>query len=628
MKKIAALLVALMMLLSACAFAETEMEESPALDYLTRAMGAGTLEEIVSLISQAVEADPESTDVLFAAFQMLVFSDAEGQYYAQLEDTLRRLIAVSGKKGADVFVQCVETMAFSGRAEEIIPLAEELSAANPEDTTYRSALAEALYYADRHEDALLLLDDELAQGSMELLDLRATMLMGLFRYDEAIETYQQMEAQWPMWMTGTYGLYDVYKVSGDFDRAARMIDKMLMNGAGDDLWLERARIRLWNQYRPEAALDELDALLRYNPEWDDARSMRISTLTMLDRFDEAYADAEIIAEKLPEYGLLMQAIVRTNEGEWEQAQALLNACPEDSPYYAICQAYLSLVLSGGYNDFDGAYGALARAFDSGAADTFTYDSLMYLGHYYRRTGNLYQAMLSYSAADAAVFDDPSGLYYLGLTMRDAGCLDEMIAIVSMMENYYPGYYDTMALRLVLESTVGEYEAAIRTYDALNEKFPYCGELLTMTKAVLLAQTGETDAAIQMAEDFLAAQEKEEVLDYADYAYVLAYAGDAEAAQSALEKAEALLAGLSGEDASVGRVGLETTRALICLLAGDTDGCFAALTAAKDAGWPARQVLVWAECEQLAALPQLEALLSGMEDPGEWDLSAMPELPKL
>ena len=71
---------------------------------------------------------------------------------------------------------------------------------------------------------------------------------------------------------------------------------------------------------------------------------------------------------------------------------------------------------------------------------------------------------------------------------------------------------------------------------------------------------------------------------------------------------------------------EKVRAKICLLAGDTAGCFAALEAAKVAGWNAREVLLWEESAQISDLPEFARLLEGADGEGAWNVQLMPELP--
>ena len=49
------------------------------------------------------------------------------------------------------------------------------------------------------------------------------------------------------------------------------------------MWLERADIRYRRLYQPSQALDEVTRFLRYDPDWTQARLLRMDVLIMLER---------------------------------------------------------------------------------------------------------------------------------------------------------------------------------------------------------------------------------------------------------------------------------------------------------------------------------------------------------
>lgn len=625
MKKLLALLLCLLM--PFCALADEATPESPAMALLGEAMDAKTLPKAIALVEQAASLEPQSADTLATAFQVMLWLDEEGRYPDELRSLLDRIVALGDEEAENLISRCVEAAALSGRALELTDYLEELLREKPDSANYRYALSEALYYGGKTEEALALLSAPQTDESLTLSVLRASLYFDLRRWDDALAAYETIAESFPGWMAGPYGLFETYRACGDFERAARALDGLLTLGAGDDVWLDRARLRLWNCYQPEQALEEADALIRYDPEWVDARAVRVSALLLLERYDEALAEVDEIQTRNAAYAQLLRILALVNADRWDEAREVATAVEADSPYAPLAQMYLSLVESEGFGDGEAALRALGRAFEGGAAERAPADAYLYLGHAYRWQGDTAQAARAYAMSNQCTSDDTSALYYLALSCEDAGLPDELEKTLAEMELSYPGWYETLAARLVALYMAGDWQEALAVYETIDEKFPFFGKRLTMTHAVLLARTGDADGARALADAFLADAKNVDCANLADDAFLYALAGDEQAAADALARAEACLASLGAAgDIRDAAVGLETVRAQICLLSGDKDGCFAALSRAKEAGWPPRQALLWAEFESLAGDPRLDALLEGADANENWNLQLPPLTP--
>lgn len=621
-RKLLALLVALALVLTVAVAAGEETDEAQAL--LEQAYASQELSEAVSLARQAAEcAQDGDLSLVFDAFCLMAYADAEGQYADALFSVLQMLLDGAQDAQSMAFLQCVEVMAEAGRSLEMVPLAREMYAQAPEDATLTAALAEALYYGGESDEALSMLE---GAQDLQLCMLRGAFFVGLCRYDEAIGVYQEAAQAWPENLGPVYGLYTAYLCGGEFESAVRTIDKLLFGGAGDDMWLERADIRYRRLYQPSQALDEVDALLRYDPDWTQARLLRMDVLIMLERYDDALAEVERASEGDAEREALFRAIIAVNQSDWETARQSLSQIGEESPYYALARLYEACVCMQGYGELEAAYDALAQGFAAGALTSSFGEAMRYLGEYSMQTGQLEQAARAFAAyALAYELEEPDGLYLLGVACYTAGRLDDVVAAVEELERQYPGYYETLSLSMTLHATVGEDEQALACCEEICEKFPFLAGDFAMDRAVLTAAVGDAQQALAMAQDALeTAQGNLQAM--AAYAYLLASTGDAAGAQEALSGCEALLEGVTGLAAQNGRIALEKVRAKICLLAGDTAGCFTALEAAKVAGWNAREILLWEESAQISDLPEFARLLEGADGEGAWNVQLMPELP--
>ncbi len=598
-------------------------------DLLDEARQAQSAAKAVAAVEEALQLAPNDVDVVSNAFQLLLEMDPEGEYPAALERALDALVSLLENDAAvrtNVLLQCVEMASYYGRAEDLLGFLEQRYETSG-DAGYAVAYADALSLCSETDSAVRILDPLDVSDSLDCAYARAAVYQSAREWDKALAAYEQIDALWPDMLVGLYGEYEVYKASGEFDRAVRVIDKMLSAGIGDDMWLERARIRLWQQYRPEDALEELDALLKYYPDWTEAGATRVSALMMLDRYDEALESADALKDGAPGYAELLGSLAYVNAGRWDEAKDALSALSADENYGALAQAYLALALTDGFENWDGAYQALAEAFAGGAAEMDAYDAYLQLGHYYRKRGDLEQAALAYSMADVSNGEDPGAMYFMALVELSAGRGDAAEETLEMLDDEYPGFYETLAARLIVQTTRGEYAAALETFGAIEAKFPFCAEELQMTKAVLLADTGDADGALAAGDAYFAREEKT-CAALADWAYVLARAGETEKAESALTEAAALYAAESSPFARrQGEIAVLVARARIALLEAEGEAeCVRLLAEAKALGWNAGEATLWPEYERLAAQPGADALTDGLDFETEWAYYTEPEIP--
>ena len=601
-----------------------------AAELLETAAGAQSAAEAVAAVEEALQLVPDDVNTVSAAFQLLLEKDPEGEYPAALESALDTLVSLLQNDEAvlvSVLIQCVETASYYGRAEDLLGfLAQRCETSG--GAGYAVAYADALSLCGDTDSALRILDPLDVSGNLDCAYARAAVYQSAREWDRALAAYEQIDALWPDMLVGLYGEYEVYKASGEFDRAVRAIDKMISAGIGDDMWLERARIRLWQQYRAEDALEELDALLKYYSDWTEAAAARVSALMMLDRCDEALEAADALKEAAPGYAELLGGLAYVNAGRWNEAKDALSALCADESYGALAQAYLALALTDGFEDWNGAYQALAEAFAGGAVDMDAYDAYLQLGHYYRKRGDLEQAALAYSMADLANGEDPGAMYFMALVELSAGRGDAAEETLQMLDDEYPGYYETLAARMIVQTTRGDSAAALETFGAIEAKFPFCAEELQMTKAVLLADTGDTDGALAAADAYLA-RENRTCDALADWAYVLARAGEGEKAEAALTEAVALYtAEKSPFRRRQGEIAVLVARARIALLKAEgVAECVRLLAEAKALGWNAGEATLWPEYERLSAQPGADALTDGLDFETEWAYYTEPEIPE-
>lgn len=608
------------------------VSDEVALSLLEAVFATEDVAQRIDLVLRAAKAAPANVEVLVSSAQLLYYFDETGQYAGQAEEMLKSALKLARGEDRIYAVQSyAEQLIFWDRPDEALALLGEAIAEFPENEQLRVSLATAQYYSGQRDAAVAALEELLEDSprNLEAHRLRAAILLDECRYEEALEAYQQIETGWPEYLEGLYGQYLTYIASGDFEMGVRAIDLLLGVGGEEGLWLDRARIRLWNQHMPEQAMKEAEALIRVDDEWIDAYAVKLVAHIMLEEYNNAREVAQKVAGLDKNHGDLLYAIVDMNDGEWKAAETRLRGITKRTPQAYSAWKNVSTVRLEGMDDIDGAVEAMKKAFaiTRGQGDMDLYAQL---GHVYRRQGNLLEAARAFSAADAVTFDDPSPLYYLIMVCVDAGRAGDIHQVMAEMERRYPGWYETMLARVLVEDALGNADAALEAFAAFAEKFPFPAGNLTALEGVLKTAAGDAEGADQIKAE-LDAMDEPTVADVDTYAYALLLLGDLDGAEKALAEAEALMPEKTDENGRLVRdaeVSLLTTRAELALARGDLDGSIAAFAEAAAQGWPAYSLAlhpryaVLRETEGFAAIMESQPVIEN-----DWDLTIAPAIPK-
>lgn len=605
--------------------------EEIALRLLESVFATEDTQERITLLLRAAEAAPDSVEVQVSCSQLLFYIDENDEYIEACEAMLRTALRkAKGEEQVYVLQSLSEQLIYQGRAKEAAVLLKEGIRQLPANEQLKTTLATVLYYSGESQQAIDTLT-ELAEDSprnLEARRLRAAILLDEGHWDEALTAYQQIESEWPEYLDGLYGQYLTYIASGQFELGVRAVDLLLGNGAEDALWLERARIRLWNQYMPEKAMQEAEALLRKTPAWIDAAAVKLVALIMLEEYGEARTVADQIAESDLNHGELLHAIIDMNEGKWTAAEEKLTDLLERTPENYTAWKNLANVKLEGYDDVDGATEAMAKAFAITEGDGDT-DLFLQLGHIYRRQGNLLEAARAYTAADMATYDDPAPLYYLVMVCIDAGRHEDVQSVIEEMERRYPGWYETMLANVLAQDALGRPDAALEAYTTFKEKFVFPASSMQQLEGMLMAETGDS-AGVEQIKTLLEAGTAD-VHDWDAYAYVLLQMDDIEGAEQALAEAEKAFPGETKDNARElrdMRVSMETTRGEILLAQGDTEGSLKAFERAAAIGWPAHTLALNPLYAPLREAEGFDAFMASQPTiEKDWDLSVKPQIPK-
>lgn len=617
---------------------ETAAAQSPAdsnevaLRLLDAVFATDDIQEQIRLILEAAEAAPDSVDILVSAAQLLYYLDEKDEYRDTCEKLLQDALAIA--EGEDLLYTLqayAEQLVYWERSDEALALIESHLEDNPAQEQLMTTYATVLYYAGEGDKAVEVLEEVLEDSprNLDARRLHAAILLDECRYEEALAVYKQMESEWPEYLDGTYGQYLTYKASGQFDLAIRTIDVLLNYGGDNALWLERARIRLWNLCQPEQAMKEAEALMRADDQMLDAATVKLVSLLMLEDYDAAHEVATEMGKVDQEYAGLLDAIILMNENRWPAAQKSLNVITGTDRGAYMAWKNLSNVWLAGYDDVDNAMEAMQTAFSitEGEGDM---DLFMQLGHVYRRQGRLLEAARSFSAADMTTYEDPTALYYLVLTCIDAGRAGDAQDILDEMVRRYPGWHETMLAEVFVEDALGHAKEALEAFYLFEERFPFPVSQMPYTEAVLLAAAGD-EAALDIVKQ-LVAEEDADANDWDIYAYVLLLLGDLEGAQEALAESRSRNPVPEADGAGTGdlhnlQISQLTTEAELALAQGDLAASIEAFSKAADLGWPVYSLGLHPEYEKLRTAEGYEELMSKQEpmEP-EWDLSVLPVIP--
>ncbi len=650
MKKICAFLLALSLLLPLTARAQApvgpgESAPSPspafsakdAIALLDEALTLERFEDKVALIREAAEKtpkdDPARANVLINCSRLLFYLDAESKYEKECEDMLREALSIAkGDQKILALQMLAEQLNYAGESDKAMALLRAYLKEDPRNDQLNIILASCQYYAGLPDDAIATLETLLEDvpDNITAASLRAEILVDSYQFEKGITAYQQIRDQFPDRLDGYYGLYITYEAAGDFERAARAIDALIQIGGDYDLWLHRAQLRLWQQYDPERALKEAEALLRADPDWMDVHVVKLGAQLHLEQYDEAMKTAEAIGEMDGAYGKLMRGIVAMSQKNWAQAEAYIEKSHEESPDQYLVWQNLATVRMEGYSDMDGALEAIAKGFD--ATEGIGTPTLFWeLGRVYNQQGKLLDAARAFSAGDALTFEDSTPLYGLVITCMDAGRKQDMLDMLLEMEKCYPGWYDTMYARVVVEDILGNHAAAVGAFNALKEKFPFMAKSRVDLEGSLLAAAGDTNGP-QVIKVWLDEKTDADSGNWALYAYSLMKLSLNQEAWAALKKAQALLPkdeNAQSYDAVNDGIFIALIQAELMMMENDMNGSVAALETAAKLGWQPAALELQPVFAPLCATPAYQAFAKKYPSfEGDWNLTPMPEIPKV
>lgn len=602
--------------------------------YLEAAMNSTDRLEQLDLVLQAVEIGSTSAQTLVTTAQMLYSLDLEEEYTELCESLMEKAMNVAyDSDRAGVLQIWAELLITEGKVDEAIGLAETYAKDEPENEQMKMALATVLFYAAETDRALEVIEG-LIEDSPRNLDariLRGTILLNDCRWDDALLAYQQIEAEWPEYLEGVYGQFLTYIGSGEFEMGVRALDLLLGSGAEDAMWLERARIRLWRQYMPDKALTEADALLRMNPGWIDAYSVKLVALMYLDRYEEAYEVVTEVAAVDPDHAELLRGIVQMNESKWTEAIATFEALLAKAPGAYLVLKNISAAKLDGLNDVVGAEDAMRQAFvvTEGGHDS---ELMMQLGHLYRYQGKYEEAARAFTEASLLVWDDPSPFYYLTMVCIDAGRTDEMEKAFAEMQRRYPGWYETLLTEVFVQDVRGDSQASLDAVLAIEEKFSFPAESLGSLKAIAMTLL-EDPEGVALAKEALDDEDGATAMDWDMLAYIQLLSGDLDAAEESLVEAERLL-GEMEEGPDNGRlihdthISILTTRADLLIAQGDMDGAALVYQEAIDLGMSPSSLLMNAAIDEMRASDAFADLVPDeVPEQEPWDLTVLPLIPQ-
>ncbi len=597
---------------------------------LEQAFGAEDLGVAVDLALKAAQTAPEDVEVLLNAGYLIYIWDMNLDYLAECEQILRMALPIAKDENREITLRLLtETMVYDGRDEEALALIQAEIALNPANEGLQMTLANVLYYAGDNQAALEALE-ALAEDSpqyLEALTLRASILLEEYKFSDALDAYKQIERGWPDYLDGLYGQYAVYFASGEFSRAVRTADKLLMYSEDDSLWLRRARMRQWQMHDPETALSEAEALLRSDPTLADAVLVQVSALLSLERYEEAEAAAKTLTDTLPEFAALLNSIVMLNRAEWDAAREVLAKLCEDYPDWYTAWNYLAMSYMEGERNLPAVVDALKRslATENGQYDYVTY---LVLGDYYLALGQPLDAALAYWKSDSLTIDDPGMLYNLALAFAQAGRLEEYEFAVTEMERRYPGWYETMLSRVLLEDSLGNPQAALDAYLLFKAKFPFPAKRLVGLEGALTAYAGQEGGSQLIAQWMESEGKQDDAGAWNDYGLALMKEGSIAEARGAFDKGFALLP----EDPAIymerqTRGSLFASLASLEVIEGNLDAALAALEQSIAMGIPPSSFRISTDFAAIKDEPAFQALLNPETFEGEFDFEQSVKLPE-
>ena len=626
MKRLLSVLLAALLMIPLCA---VTAEESPAPQdvLMEQVLSAEDPAQAAQAVLEAAEKADGDPEMLMLCAQMLFYLNEEGNYTQNWQDLLLAAAECADEETPRSAIFSAY-LAFTAMEDEsrIQEAIDTLSASWPDDPDLNGYRAGILLQDGRTEEASAIADAMIDSGTNtpQALLLKGEVLLRTWRWDEALDVFEQAETQAEDPTQALYGQYRALRGAGEFVRASRRLDQLITRTDDDDLWLERAQLSLWQMLDPEDALAQLEALLRKNDAWPQALNARTAALLMLRRYDEAVENAGLYTGPVPEDTKLMQALALLDSDRYDESLALLDELLASETVSCFYPLYHAAALYEARCDGEAMLPDLHDALEQGAEGISSF--WMYLGHANRVLGRGEQAARCYRKASELTDDDPSALYYLAIVFMEAGETGLLESTVADMETRYPGWYDTILMRMLTEDLLGHADAALESWDALAAKFPFPARELWSLHAELLASAGKTDEA---AERWNAgyAEYGAETDDWCGLAFIRLSAGDTDAAREALDSAWASLGDDSSRRTRAQAVSCHTSEAFLALTLGDPEGCRDWLEKACGFGFVPGELLHWSIFASFLPTEACRSLLSGWDAAaGTWDLTAEPDRP--
>ncbi len=626
MKRLISVLLAVLLMLPLCAVRAGE--PASAQDALMeRVFGAEDPAQAARIIREAAEAAEGDPETLLLCAQMFFYLNDEGEYTQDWQDLLLAAAECADEQTPRSVIFSTYLTFTAMEDETQIPQAVDMLCASwPDDTDLQAYRAEILLQDGRIDEASAIAEAlaESEENLPQALLLKGEILLRSWRWSEALDVYEQAETLAEDPTQALYGQYRALCGAGEFVRASRRLDQLISLTDDDELWLERAQLALWKMLEPEDALAQLEALLRKDSAWPQAISSKTAALLMLGRFDEAVENAGLYTGASPDDTKMMQALALLDSDRYDEALTLLGELLTSENTSCLYPLYHAAALYEARSDGEGMLGDLHAALEQGAGGISSF--WMYLGHARRILGDGEQAALAYRRAAELTDDDPTGLYYLALVFMEAGETGLLESTVADMETRYPGWYDTLLIRMLTEDLLGHADAALDTWDALAAKFPFPTRELWSLHAELLASAGRTDEAAEVW-DAGSAEYEAETSDWCGLAFIRLLAGEPDAAREALDSAWAALGDDSSRNTRAQTVSCHTTEAFFALTGGDTESCRDWLEKACAFGFVPGELLHWSIFDSFLPTEACRALLSGWNgSAAAWDLTAEPERP--
>jgi tetratricopeptide (TPR) repeat protein len=272
-------------------------------------------------LNRAVELDPKRVESYLSLARFLVVTGERDK----AEELLKKAISIKGNSALahtqyGMFLVQGNRL---GEAEAELTKAVEVE---PTDRDARRVLA-GFYLVNRQLDkaeaafkSLAALDSDKPQSQLIVADFYSAVN----RMDEAIKIYKDVLAKAPDYMQGRYRLAEILLLRGDTEGANAQIEEALKKDPHDrQALLLRARVRTkgWQPEGVKAAIEDLNEVLRQEPNSRYALYLMAEANFSLERMDQARAFIGELEKNYPDYlpAKLMQVNLNLFGSEYNPA---------------------------------------------------------------------------------------------------------------------------------------------------------------------------------------------------------------------------------------------------------------------------------------------------------------------